>query len=380
MTKHMKTAVTALVLAAAMVLVVLLVPIGFVARGPGEAVDLGTADGSPVVAVQGPQTYQSEGRFFLTTVDQTPADRRLRLLPAIINHLWPDREVMEWGDVYQSGSTTAGVAEHDRELMETAQTRATVAALRRIQLDGSPGAAATGPLVREFVTVNRVQTGGPSDGKLSVGDTMLAIDGQAVFSVAQVVREVRQGNSVGTNLPIMFQRGSATLNQTVTLGQSELGVPTMGVTWEAGYDWWPYLWEVDFDLDPAIGGDAGGLALALALYDRLTPGDLAGGSFVAAAGVIELIDLPAAAPGEPFEQPDPPSDVATLGAVDGIRQRVVAAEAQGVALFLAPRANCSDLAGFESPVQVVPVATFGEAVDVLQRVAAEGSAADVPHC
>jgi PDZ domain-containing protein len=384
LSRHTKTAFTALALFVAMVLLVLLVPVDFVRRSPGAAVDLlGGAEGRPVVSFSDPlqQTFPSDGQFYLTTVDQTSVDDHLSLFQAILHHLLPTHEVLERSDVYQPGATAEGIAQRDREQMLNAQTRAIVAALRRKQYDEAREAPEKNWYVHEIVKVGDIQAGGPSDGKLEQGDALVAIEGQKVYSVAQVIREVRQGHEVGTDLRITYRRGSSEKAETITLGRYlDLDVPTMGVTWVQGYDYSGFFEAVSFDLDPAIGGEAGGLALALALYDRLTAGDLTGGRAIAAAGILELSELEfRVVPGGEAE-PRIPEDIAAVGDVVGVRQRIVAAEEAGADLFVVPRGNCADLVGFETGVEITPVETFAEAVDRLQTLALEGAAAVVPHC
>jgi PDZ domain-containing protein len=192
-------------------------------------------------------------------------------------------------------------------------------------------------------------------------------------TVAQVVAEVRKDNAVHTKLPVTIERaGEGQMDLTIELGESDLGLPTMGVTWVQRYDYSAYLDDVGFDLDEAIGGDSGGLALALALYDRLTPGDLSGGETVAAAGVIELADVAGGAGATP--------EVAQVAAVEAIRQHIVTAAENGATVFVLPRANCTDVAGFDTTVNLVPVSGFGEAVSILGQLAAESGSAATPTC
>jgi len=107
---------------------------------------------------------------------------------------------------------------------------------------------------------------------------------------------------------------------------------------------------------------------------------LTGGRAIAAAGILELAELEfRTGPGGAAE-PRIPEDIAAVGDVVGIRQRIVAAEAAGADLFIVPRGNCSDLVNFETAVEITPVETFAEAVDRLQALALEGAAAVVPHC
>ena len=74
-----------------------------------------------------------------------------------------------------------------------------------------------------------------------------------------------------------------------------------------------------------IGGPSAGLMFALGIVDKLTPGNLTGGRFVAGTGEIEANGA-----------------VAPIG---GIQQKMAGARDAGATLFLTPAANCADAVG-----------------------------------
>jgi PDZ domain-containing protein len=95
-----------------------------------------------------------------------------------------------------------------------------------------------------------------------------------------------------------------------------------------------------------IGGPSAGLMWALGLYDLMTSGDLTGGRTIAGTGTIALDG--------------------TVGPIGGITDKIVAAERSGADVFLVPVDDMPELDGTDTgDVEVVPVATFDEALEAL---------------
>jgi PDZ domain-containing protein len=89
----------------------------------------------------------------------------------------------------------------------------------------------------------------------------------------------------------------------------------------------------------------------LGIIDLLTPGDLTHGNVVAGTGTI-------AADG-------------TVGAIGGIRQKVVAAEAAGARYVLVPEANYDVALGAPvESIEIVAVATIDDALHYLETLPA----------
>jgi PDZ domain-containing protein len=248
------------------------------------------------------------------------------------------------------------------------RVHAATAALRQIEHDAEDrGRPPSQPLVREAPRVAEVRQGGPAYGKLVVGDIVLTIDEVEVQTTTALIENIR-ARTVGTKVEFLVEHADGRREEVVIsqlIGTGDPQVATTGVTWEQSYDFRPIV--VQLDLDPAVADAEAGLAVALALYDLMGEGDLLEGRAVAAAGVLQLVE------------PDGPL-VATVEAVGAIREKIAAAEDAGAAAFLLPEANCLDLEGFDTDVDLVPVADFQGAVQALADLADEGSAAEVRRC
>jgi PDZ domain-containing protein len=89
---------------------------------------------------------------------------------------------------------------------------------------------------------------------------------------------------------------------------------------------------------------------ALAIIDTLTPGEMTKGHIVAGTGTIGYD--------------------ATVGAIGGVRQKVVAAEAAGADYILVPEGNYeAALTAPRESIEIVSVATLQDAIDFLDGLA-----------
>jgi PDZ domain-containing protein len=110
-----------------------------------------------------------------------------------------------------------------------------------------------------------------------------------------------------------------------------------------------------------VGGPSAGMMFALGIVDKLTPGAITGGRHVAGTGTI--------------------CGDGQVGAIGGIVQKMAAARAAGATLFLAPKDNCHEVVGhIPSGLDVVPVTTLSGAIETLEHVRDQGSAAGLPTC
>jgi PDZ domain-containing protein len=349
MPKRIRTIIAALVVLVAMIAVLMLVPVNFVAWAPGQTYNLldQTADG-PVVNIVGSDAYGTQGSILLTTVSQTRADANLRFASALLAHLLPDHDVLPREVIYPDGVSAEQATVQELDLMDQAKTYATVVALRQA---GRP--------VRESVRVSRVRVSGPANGLLQENDVILAIDQVPVATADEAVQRIRQ-KSINDVVVVTVDRPGRTAPLTITVptvpSANDGKIPTIGVTVVSDFT---FDITVDFRLDPTIGGGSAGLALALAIYDRLTPGELTAGQSVAATGTV-----------------DP---VGAVGAIGAVNQKVAAAEAAGAKVLLIPQANCATLNN-GSNLQLIPVSSFSQALAALAAWPHPELASQVPHC
>jgi len=335
-------------LVAALVVVVLLLggallPVPYVALGPGPTFNtLGQVDGQPLIDISGRQTYPATGHLNLTTVSvASPLD----LGSALVGWLDSSVAVVPRQLVFPPGRSRKQVEAEDTQQMVESQQHATTAALRQL---GIP--------VPAQVQVASLQAGLPAAAELRVGDTITTIDGTAVTSADQLrmlIGRRAPGDAVSVGYVRDGRAETASIRTTTAprapnralIGLSPREVPQ-------------YPFSVKIRLQD-VGGPSAGLMFALGIYDELTPGDLTGGAFVAGTGEID--------------------DAGTVGPIGGIRQKVIAARQQGATVFLAPAANCAELAGATPKgLRLVKVTNLAGALDALEQLRTGGSS--LPSC
>lgn len=336
--------------AAACAIALTIIPSGFVIEQPGPVFDtLGEvtdADGAqvPLIRVDGATTYPTSGSLDLLTV-QVVGSPETRPYATDLAAAWldPRRAIVPVEAVFPRGESSDRRDEVNAALMVDSQQEAAAAAFAYL---GEPVSAS--------VTVRAVAEGSPAAGALVPGDAIEAVDGEPVADAEQVRSVVDAAR--GEPVIVTVTRDGALLSVPVTPEQDAGGAWLLGITVQAEYVT-PY--PVVFAL-PGVGGPSAGMMFALAIVDLLTPGALTGGEAVAGTGTIS-------ADGE-------------VGPIGGIRQKMWGARDAGAAYFLAPLANCDEVAGHAPDgLRVIAVSTLDEAVEALGSVAADGGS-DLPGC
>ncbi len=340
--------VTAFVAAAVFVVLAVLVavlPVPYVTWAPGQARDV-LADGQPIISISGTTTYPTSGRLDLTVVSTTTADSRLSLPQALVAYWRPRHDALPREAIYPPGRSTEEVESADAEMMVDAQDDAVVAALRadQEQVDLLPAVAS-------------VNVGSPAQNHLRPGDLVVSVGGTATPTVAAVQAAVRRAQ-VGVPLQFVVLRDKVRTEASVDPGKQSTGSGVqIGITLGTGYSYGP---RISYDLGQKIGGPSAGLVFALAIYDKLTPGELFAGQHVAGTGTI-----------------DP---TGTVGGIGGIQEKIAGAEQAGATTFLVPAPNCADLAGVQTSMRLVRVATLGGAIRAVRSLDAPADQSRIPTC
>lgn len=109
-----------------------------------------------------------------------------------------------------------------------------------------------------------------------------------------------------------------------------------------------------------IGGPSAGLMYTLGTIDLLTEQNETGGKVIAGTGTMD--------------------DEGKVGAIGGIRLKMLGAKRDGATWFLAPAANCTDVSGHvPSGLRDVKVSTLSEAYDAIVAIG-QNKAQSLPHC
>lgn len=322
-------------------------PVPYVVLSPGPTENtIGAYDGVEVIVIEGRETFPTEGNLNLTTVSVTTQDREMNLLEALAAWIDPKSAVVPRGDIYDDDETLEEVRARNAEQMVTSQQSAIAAALRELDIP-----------IAERVLVDSIVEDAPALDRLAAGDVILAVDGEEVATREDVVRLIT-AHEPGESVSFTVDRSEEQLDIEVEAVEStdEPSRAVVGIGVEMGFD---FPFEIEVTLAEQIGGPSAGLMFALGIVDKLTPGALNGGAFVAGTGTVE---------------PD-----GTVGPIGGIQQKIAGAKDAGATTFLVPAPNCAAaVAADVSGIRLVRVAALSDAVDSLASLAA-GNAA-LPAC
>jgi PDZ domain-containing protein len=317
-----------------------LVPVPFVALGPGPTYDtLGNVNGTQIVQVDKAQTYSTTGQLRMTTVS---LKRDVTLFSAF--GLWMSgRYALAPREEYiKPGQTEDEVQRQNVQMFQDSQSDAEVAALRYL-----------GEKVK--VLVNEVTKGAPADKVIQPGDRLRNVNGRPINQQEDVVAAVADTRP-GQAIPIVLQRDGQDKTVTVTLGKApdDRQQGYMGIS---GVDRADVQFKTTIHLQD-VGGPSAGLIFSLAIVDRLRPWDLAGGRPIAGTGEIDV--------------------KGNVGPIGGIGFKLVAAAEDGAKVFLVPADNCAEAkANPPAGLQLVKVENLNGAVKALEDLKADRP---VPSC
>jgi PDZ domain-containing protein len=345
-TKQTWTAFFSAAVFIALTALLVFVPAPYVSWSPGGAQDtLGTINNDPIIAISGTPTYPTSGRLDLTTVSVSRVDSRVSLPEAVLSYWLSGRDALPRTSIYPSG-TSADESEQEQTIsMETAQHDAVVAALR-----------AAGQTVTSMPVVSSVVVDGPSHDKLQPGDLIVSVDGtpvQGVEDPGTLIRKHRVGYRV--SFVVIRDHRRVTVQVQTRESETDAGVPVVGITVGMGYSYQP---DISFDLGDRIGGPSAGLVFAIAIYDKITPGELIAGRHIAGTGTIN---------------PD-----GTVGAIGGIQEKITAAGSAGAEVFLVPAPNCAELAGLNTDLDLIKVTTLADGIESLKNL--QSAPDKLPRC
>lgn len=313
-----------------------LLPVPYVVLSPGPTANTLGADGAngEVITISGHQTYPTSGHLQLLTVSlRGGPGRRMDLVTAIRAWLDPHEAVVPTDVEFPDKPTVQQVQKQNAEEMQLSQTSATTAALTQLGI----------PIKRD-VAVRAVTEDSPARGVLRAGDLVISVDGKKTPTLEDVSAGI-QAKKPGDSHQFVVRRGAAEQTLTVPTRDNGKGTAVVGIELAVKQT---YPFDVKISLQD-VGGPSAGLMFSLGIVDKLTPGELTGGAFVAGTGTID--------------------DNGAVGPIGGIQQKLAGARNAGATVFLAPAANCADTRGaVPDGLRVIKVATLKEAVAALDAV------------
>lgn len=347
MPRRAVTFVTAAVLVVLLALGGALLPVPYVALLPGPTKNvLGKVDGQPLISISGHETYAASGHLNLVTVAyQGGPGYQLDVITALRGWIDPEIAVVPQQVLFPESQTAEEVRRTTSRKMRQSQQTAAVAAVRELGLP-----------VDATVTVGRVVKGYPAQGALRKGDVLVAVDGEKISGPAEVSEAV-SAKKPGDTVTFTVKREGEQSRVRVRTKQSPANPDKamVGIYMATDYQ---YPLDVSIRINE-IGGPSAGLMFALGIVDKLTKGDLTGGTFVAGTGTI--------------------SPTGKVGAIGGIAQKMAGARSDGAKVFLTPAKNCAEAVKSKpAGMRLVKTTTLHDARESLQQLQSSGGS--VPTC
>ncbi|HEX5401411.1 MAG TPA: PDZ domain-containing protein [Pseudonocardiaceae bacterium] len=316
------------------------VQVPYVALGPGPTYDtLSSVDGTQVVAVSGKQTFPTNGQLRMVTVSLT---NDVTLFAALGMWISGKYALAPREDYFTPGESEEQVEQQNVQQFKDSQSDAEVSALRYLHYPIS-------------VVAQEVVSHSPADRRIKPGDKLVTVDGKKVAS-ALAVRNALINTKPGQTVDIVVRTGNqAPRDLKIKLGSNpDRKQGFLGITPASHAD---VPFKITISLSD-IGGPSAGLMFALAVVDKLTPGDLNGGLTVAGTGEID--------------------DQGNVSPIGGIPFKLVAARNAGATVFLTPAENCSEAeTHVPAGLRLVKVTSLSSAIKELADVKA---GRPVPGC
>lgn len=310
----------------------LFIPTRYFVMSPGLAQEL-----SPMVTVEEGIKGRTKGDFMLTAV----SSRRASVWDYVyINLTHPaGYDLAPIGEELPSGVDMEQYLERMAELMEESKLQAQAVAFREAGYDVEVSG--------DGVEVVEIISGGSAEDKLKTGDIIVEIDGVEVEFAPDAVKYIRR-NDVGDEVEVTVlrndKRHSYTL-ETVEL-ENAPGKPSIGVLITTKNLEYSFPSEVKFETRNIVGPSAGSM-FTLEIYNQLSSEDITHGKRIAGTGTI--------------------SSEGEIGRIDGVLQKIMAAEEAGADMFIVPEENYQDIKEYESSIKIVTAGSIEEVVDYLEN-------------
>ncbi|WP_307802367.1 YlbL family protein [Cellulomonas fengjieae] len=331
---------------AVLVAVLAVMPVPYAVSSPGPTRDvLGEHDGTPLIQIEGAETFDATGELRLTTVSGTGGPGFPSSVVGVLEGWFsPDAVVQPVELLYPPDRTQDEIDESNTAEMVSSQENAAVAALTELGYE-----------VPATLVVAGAVEGTDAEGKVEEGDVIVALDGAPVPDYQGLITQLERVEP-GTTVTLTVRRHGQALDIPIVTGTRDGGKAQIGVFIDPTFDM-PV--DISISIDD-IGGPSAGTMFALGIIDKMTPEDEAAGEHIAGTGTIDVT-------GE-------------VGPIGGIRQKLAGAARDGATWFLAPADNCPEVVGHvPDGLRVVPVETLHEARETVVAIGA-GTTEDLPSC
>ena len=344
MTRRASVLLVSGVLSLVLAVALMLLPVPYASIAPGPTYNaLGSTKGptkgstTPVIDVKGREVFPTEGQLRVVTIEAYGKPIRLTLGRAIKDWIDPHVAVVPLENVFPENKSTKDMEAENNRAMQESQLEAKVAALDALDIPMTVLVAAT-------------NEGFPADGVLEAGDEVVSIDGRRVGSMTELTELIGR-HAVGEKVDVTYKRDG--VEKTVTLptapAPDDPERPLLGVSPD---------FRLPFTVDVSlgnVGGPSAGLMFALAIYDKLSEGPLAGSAVIAGTGTIDASGV--------------------VGPIGGVQQKIFGAARDGAKVFLVPHANCKSIETVPDGMRLVDVTSMEDALADLELLRSGGTPA-----
>lgn len=288
-----------------------------------------------MIDIAGAETYPTDGELDLTTISVSgPPTSSSMPLEVLYHAVQPYPAITPAELLYPPTTTGDEVRSQNAEAMADSQSWAVAAALEHLGED-----------YQQRLFALDFTEDSPAAGILEPDDEILQLNGTEITGHGQLVNSIQEAD--GEPVDVSVRRNGEAQTFTIPVNQAEDGTYQIGVFLDSEF---VFPVEVEIHLQD-VGGPSAGLIFTLALIDRMTPESVTDGRHIAGTGTID---------------PD-----GTVGPIGGIQQKVIAAEADGASIFLAPERNCEEITHVPGDMTVYSVDTLDTALEILDAPAGE---------
>ena len=185
---------------------------------------------------------------------------------------------------------------------------------------------------------------------LRVGDELLKVNGKDIENVEDYTNEI-QIHEAGEKIKVTVKRDDKEIDVKATVKEGE-DYKVTGISVSTIYEYKTNP-KVKLNFKDSEGGPSGGLMLTLAIYDKLTKGDLTNGLTIVGTGTI--------------------SSDGTVGEIGGVKYKLNGAVKADADIFLVPKGDnykeaLKEKEKHDYDIEIKAIGTFDEAVEYLENL------------
>lgn len=278
--------------------------------------------------------YASEGSLNMSYVSLVKGTLPMILLSYII----PNWDLVKSSEITSDDGSIDELLELEKLYMQSSIDNATILAYKT--------AGKRVDITREVNNI--VYIADEADTDLEIYDELLTADGKSISTVEDL-REIVESKSAGDTISFTVSRNGKGKKCSAVIYDTEDGLK-VGISFLTTYEYDTNP-EITVETKSSESGSSGGLMLTLAIYNALIPEDITKGRTVVGTGTISLDG--------------------TVGAIDGVKYKILGAVKNDADIFLCPMENYDEAIEvkeeFDLDIEIHGVANFDEALRFLEN-------------